>query len=269
MLASRVTEDPRPPHLLHGSVSRALSDVLMKAMARRPVDRYADVDAFLDALLDTANVGPVALPRRRAAEVRLVSGASTAWPPVGPVLSLAQLEDLGLSQLDLAQVPDAEVVSITDEDEAPEPDSLPFEDVTQAADFSSMKPLLDAGQAPRPPAAASRPEGDDQTAPLFVPPHLSTQQTTPALNPVFGHETTDPTAAPLPPEDRTNPAGASKPKSPARTTVPDRGPVFPAQRPEAPLRAAPPEPERPVGVWAVVAFVALGVGAAIAWAVTR
>jgi eukaryotic-like serine/threonine-protein kinase len=264
MLASRVTEDPRPPHLLHASATRPVSDVLLKAMARKPAERFADVDAFLDALLDAASVGPVALPRRRAAEVRLVSGAATAWPPVGPVLSIAQLEDLGLSQQELAQVPDADVVSITDEDE--EPVSIPPEDVTQAADFSSMKPLLDAGQTTLPPPAPPKADADDKTVPLVVPAHLtSNQQTTPALEPVFGQERTDPTATPLPPEERTRPARSRN----ARATVPDRGPVLPPLRGEVAAGVKPNDTARPAGVWLLVALFALGVGAAIAWAVTR
>ncbi|MDX2015123.1 MAG: protein kinase [Myxococcaceae bacterium] len=265
MIASRVTEDPRPPHLLHTSVPRPVSDVLMKAMARKPAERFPDVDAFLDALIDVAQVGPVGLPRRRAAEMKLVSGKAAAWPPVGPVLSIAQLEDLGLSQQDLSQVPDADVVSITDED----PVSLSPEEVTQAADFAAVRPLLDASQTTLPPVRAQREE--DRTVPLVVPRHLTeNQQTTPALKPVFARETTDPTGTPLPTDDLTRPPSAPRARSASRPTAPERGAPAADERTVA-ARASPAVggPPRPMTLWAFVAVLALGVGAAIAWVVTR
>ena len=265
MIASRVTEDPRPPHLLHSAVPRAVSDVLMRAMARKPADRFADVDAFLDALIDVSRAGPIGLPRRRAAEMKLVSGKVSAWPPVGPVLSIAQLEDLGLSQQELSQVPDADVVSITDED----PASLPPEEPTQAVDFAAPRPELDRSQTTLPPARSS--QDDDRTVPLLVPQHLrENQRTTPALKPVFGQETTDPTATPLPSNDLTRPVGPSRGKGAARPTSSER--TGPSPFPDVhtvPARAVPSTKARPVGLWATVAVLALVVGAALAWALTR
>ncbi|MBL8919640.1 MAG: serine/threonine protein kinase [Myxococcaceae bacterium] len=167
MLASRVTEDPRPPHLLHSQITRPMSDVLLKAMNRRPAERYPDVDAFLDALIDAANVGPVGLPRRKAAELKLVSGKVPAWPPVAPVLSPLQLEELGLSSDDLSQVPDADVVSITDP-EANSPGSTQPEEETQAAKLGDVKLALD--------------EMSDRTLdPEVVAAGAANQTTTPAL----------------------------------------------------------------------------------------
>jgi len=43
---------PRPPHKVDPRVPRALSDVLMKGLARRPRDRYPTAAAFADALRD-------------------------------------------------------------------------------------------------------------------------------------------------------------------------------------------------------------------------
>lgn len=162
MLSSRVTEDPRAPHLLSSQISRAVSDVLMKAMSRKAADRFDDVDAFLDALIDAASVGPVGLPRRKPAELKLVSGRVQAWPRVAPVLSTAQLEELGLSMQDLSQVPDADVVSITD------PGARGADDVTQASSLPDLKGAFEE----RPPLPSS------------------TQTTTPALKRV--RERSDP-----------------------------------------------------------------------------
>lgn len=146
MLASRVTEEPRPPHLLHSQITRPLSDVLLKAMSRKPEQRFTDVDAFLDALIDAANLGPVGLPRRRPAELKLASGTSPVGPRVAPVLSAAQLEELGLSVQELSQVPDADVVSITDAEGL---DTSAAEDVTQAAALKDVERALKSPEPTR------------------------------------------------------------------------------------------------------------------------
>jgi serine/threonine protein kinase len=112
MLASRVTQAPTPPSVLNPNITADVSDVLMRAMEREPSERFADVDAFLDALIDAARVGPVGLPRRRLAELKLVKGSKPDGVQIAEVLSLAQLENMGLSSADLSQVPDAEVVSL-------------------------------------------------------------------------------------------------------------------------------------------------------------
>jgi serine/threonine protein kinase len=233
MLASRVTEDPRAPHLLHSSVTKAVSDVLMTAMSRKAQERFADVDAFLDGLIDAAQVGPVGLPRRRAAELKLVSGKASAWPPVGPVLSIAQLEDLGLSQQDLSQVPDADVVSITDPDQA----APPSDDVTQAADLGALKLALA-------PSAAKTLDKEDRTLPL-IPTGATNQTTTPALKRVPFRDSTDPTAAPLGDDDRTRAAAPRRPSAPAQRA------------------------DTPMALWLALAAAALTIGAFIAWLVTR
>ncbi len=240
MLASRVTEDPRPPHLLHSQITRPVSDVLLKAMSRKPDQRYADVDAFLDALIDAANVGPVGLPRRKPAELKLVSGKSPAWPPVAPVLSNAQLEDLGLSMQELSQVPDADVVSITD----PEGRLQHPEDVTQATPMGELGAALEEISNPRATANLETPPNRerDRTVPIST---AALQTTTPALKRVVNFkDNTDPTASSL---------------SEERTVLAPKRPV-----------ARPPAAEkRPVGLWAVLLGGALTLGALVAWLVTR
>ena len=229
MLASRVTEDPRPPYLLNSQIPRAVSDVLMKAMSRKAVDRFSDVDAFLDALIDAANVGPVGLPRRRPAELKLVSGRAPVWPPVAPVLSTAQLEELGLSMQDLSQVPDADVVSITN----PEAQGhQQLEDVTQATSMIDLQGTLEERSNPTPK------RDPDRTLP---PAASSLQQTTPALKRVVSV------------------------KEPSAKDVNDERTVLGPRR--ASSRATP--TSSPVGIWAVLLAAALGLGALAAWLVTR
>lgn len=251
MLASRVSEDPRPPHLLSSQISRPVSDVLMKAMSRKPADRQPDVDAFLDALIDAAAVGPVGLPRRRPAELKLVSGKAPAWPPVAPVLSTAQLEDLGLSMQELAQVPDADVVSLTDPGGKPLP-----EDPTQATAMPSLRLALGDSQQPLPVTAEGRQIGGE-TVPLK---ESSFQQTVPALDRVpDAVETTDPHAQ-LQKLQHERTVVSQRARA-HETTTPDRLRV----------RAATPEEDepRPLWVWFVVLGLAVLLGAGVAWLVTR
>ncbi len=203
----------------------------MKAMSRKAVDRFADVDAFLDALIDAASVGPVGLPRRKPVEFKLVSGRAPVWPLVAPVLSSAQLEELGLSMQDLSQVPDADVVSISD----PEPSGHQrAEDVTQATAMADLKGTLDESSNP---TSTRDPE---RTLPPAAP---SLQQTTPALKRVGS--VMEPHA--------TGPRELN-----ARTVLTPR---------RASGRAAP--TTSPVVVWPVLLATALGLGALAAWLATR
>lgn len=234
MLASRVTEDPRPPHLLNSQIPRGVSDVLMKAMSRKVGDRFADVDAFLDALIDAASIGPVGLPRRKPAELKLVSGRAPAWPPVAPVLSNAQLEELGLSMQDLSQVPDAEVVSITDPEAR---GHHHVEEVTQATSVADLRGTLDEVSNPTPKRDPER---------TLPPSPSSLQQTTPALKRVVSFE------------DQTDPKAKGARRDDERTVLAPR---------RASSRATP--TTSPMGVWAVLLAVALGLGALAAWLVTR
>ncbi len=245
MLASRVTEDPRPPHLLSSQIAKPVSDVLMRAMSRKPADRQDDVDAFLDTLIDAAAVGPVGLPRRKPAELKLVSGKAPAWPPVAPVLTTAQLEDLGLSMQELSQVPDADVVSVTDSGRAPPPDEK-----TQATNLPDLQAALGAS-APSLPITKEH-VAPEQTAPLRS---SEMQQTVPALERVpERNESTDPRGVA---EERTK---IARTRSGDATQL-DRA------RPSS--KASRPPPDRPLWVWVVVLSVAVSLGATVAWLITQ
>lgn len=248
MLASRVTEDPRPPHLLSSQISKPVSDVLVRAMSRKPADRQEDVDAFLDALIDAAAIGPVGLPRRKPAELKLVSGKAPAWPPVAPVLTTAQLEDLGLSMQELSQVPDADVVSITDSGRTSRPD-----DPTQATDLPELKLAL-GESVPSLPVTSENP-APELTAPVRA---SELQQTVPALERVPElSEVTDPRRR-GDEEERTKIAARTRSTD---TTHPDR---------PRPSRPAAPTPEpRPLWVWVVVLTAAVALGASAAWLITQ
>jgi serine/threonine-protein kinase len=53
LLAAIASVPPTPPHVLNPRVPRALSDIAMKLLEKRPEDRYADTEALLQALWRT------------------------------------------------------------------------------------------------------------------------------------------------------------------------------------------------------------------------
>ena len=71
ILAKVRSETPTPVHLLRPTVSVAVSDVLAKALAKQPADRYPTAAAFRDALT-TAATDPVRAPRATRAPSRTV-----------------------------------------------------------------------------------------------------------------------------------------------------------------------------------------------------
>lgn len=128
-------------------------------------------------------------------------------------------------------MPDADVVSITDP-EANGPSSTQPEEETQAAKLVDVKQALD--------------EVSDRT----LDPELASaaaatamQTTTPALKRVRD----------------TAPSG--------QRALSDEKTVLAPRRPAS--RAPAPPPARPVGVWVVLLTTALGLGALVAWLVTR
>ncbi|MBZ4419050.1 serine/threonine-protein kinase [Myxococcus sp. RHSTA-1-4] len=54
LMAAIVTRVPAAPHVLNPKVPRALSDIAMRLLAKRPEERYPDVSALLQALWEAA-----------------------------------------------------------------------------------------------------------------------------------------------------------------------------------------------------------------------
>lgn len=72
---------PLPPHVVDARVPKALSEVLMRAIARRPEERFQSAREFRDALLEAAPQAPV----REAAPAREPAPAPTPVPTLTPV----------------------------------------------------------------------------------------------------------------------------------------------------------------------------------------
>jgi serine/threonine-protein kinase len=73
MLQQHLQDEPEPPHVANPRVSESVSRVLLKALSKRPSERQASVEAFIEELLQAGQVGPVTLPRRETAEAMLAN----------------------------------------------------------------------------------------------------------------------------------------------------------------------------------------------------
>ncbi|MDP1921348.1 MAG: protein kinase [Myxococcales bacterium] len=73
MLLQHLHDAPEPPHLANDKVPEAVSMVLLKALSKKAADRQPTVEAFVEALVTAANVGPVKLPARETAEAMLAA----------------------------------------------------------------------------------------------------------------------------------------------------------------------------------------------------
>jgi serine/threonine protein kinase len=89
MLLQHLNEVPQPAHLGNPKVPEAVSQVLLKAMAKKASDRQPTVEAFVEQLLSAAKAGPVTLPRRETAEAML---AAVVRPSPVPTKSSDQVE---------------------------------------------------------------------------------------------------------------------------------------------------------------------------------
>ncbi|MDX2012340.1 MAG: protein kinase [Myxococcaceae bacterium] len=73
MLLQHLNEVPQPAHVGNPKVPEAVSQVLLRAMAKKATDRQPSVEAFVEQLLGAAKAGPVTLPRRETAEAMLAA----------------------------------------------------------------------------------------------------------------------------------------------------------------------------------------------------
>lgn len=72
-LTQHLHEAPEPAHVGNPRVPEAVSKVLLKAMAKKPQERFPSVEDFVQDLLAAAKVTTVPLPRRETAEAMLAS----------------------------------------------------------------------------------------------------------------------------------------------------------------------------------------------------
>jgi tetratricopeptide (TPR) repeat protein/TolB-like protein len=87
IVARKAAEAARPLRTVRDTVPPALDQVVLKAIARVPADRYPTVEAFAEALARSSH-GPMAVPHRRRA--RILAGAGLSLAVAAP-LALALL----------------------------------------------------------------------------------------------------------------------------------------------------------------------------------
>jgi predicted Ser/Thr protein kinase len=172
MLLQHLNDLPEPPHLGNAAVPQAVSDVLLKAMNKKPHERHAGVEAFVEALVQAANLGPIQLPRRETAEAML---AAVMPAPVAvkseaqrdEVAEVVSADTLSLPTPDPMPAPAprplqktvAELARVPSNAAAPKPaDTLPGDDDAGAVKANLATELIPAwDEAARAPAHAARP----------------------------------------------------------------------------------------------------------------
>lgn len=141
LLPAIETVTPRAPYVVNPKVPRALGDIALRLLAKRPEDRYANTEALLQALWDVAKekrqpAWKVSLDRppegadAEAPRVRMVPDASTSSRPVRPRESsgVAQVLPLNPEPRD----PPGASASEGSPAEASEPPAAPTVDVPAA-----------------------------------------------------------------------------------------------------------------------------------------
>ncbi|WP_237078247.1 serine/threonine protein kinase [Myxococcus xanthus] len=154
LLPAIETVTPRAPHVVNPKVPRALGDIALRLLAKRPEDRYANTEALLQALWDVAKekrqpAWKVSLDRppegadAEAPRVRMVPDASTSSRPVRSRESSGVAPVLPLNP----EPREAPVASASAPAAASEPPAAPSVDAPAAQAPAAEPP---APSAPRP-----------------------------------------------------------------------------------------------------------------------
>ena|GEM_PF-762994 len=152
LLPAIETVTPRPPHVVNPKVPRALGDIALRLLAKRPEDRYASAESLLQALWDVAKEKrqpawrvsldrpPEATADVEAPRVRMVPDASLSASEPRP------REEAGIAPVLPLNPEPREVVA------APEAPSTDVPGGTEAAG-APPAPTAEAPAAPAPPRA--------------------------------------------------------------------------------------------------------------------
>lgn len=97
MLLQHLHDVPEPAHHSNADVPEAVSQVLLKAMRKKPQERQPTVQAFVEELLAAARVRDVPLPRRETAEAMLAAVKLPARQEQTEVAEVISPETLSLS----------------------------------------------------------------------------------------------------------------------------------------------------------------------------
>ncbi|WP_368738121.1 serine/threonine protein kinase [Myxococcus sp. AM009] len=154
LLPAIETVTPRAPHVVNPKVPRALGDIALRLLAKRPEDRYANTEALLQALWDVAKekrqpAWKVSLDRppegadAEAPRVRMVPDAATSSRPVRPRESPGGAPVLPLNP----ELREAPVTSASAPAAASEPPAAP---AVEAPSVETPSVETPAPRAPRP-----------------------------------------------------------------------------------------------------------------------
>jgi len=96
IVAKVLAERPTPPHTVRDTVSPALEQAVLTALAKLPADRFASAKEFAEALEAQGASSAVIAARRGASTMRDARGAG-AWRLAAAVLALVSLGALGFA----------------------------------------------------------------------------------------------------------------------------------------------------------------------------
>ncbi|MBI3200808.1 MAG: serine/threonine protein kinase [Myxococcales bacterium] len=232
VIASITADTPPPPHELRPEMSRALSDAILRALAKDPAQRYSSVTEFAEAIQPF--------------------GVAGSWAP--PALTASQ------PRISFPELPRISADAITLLDSTPGRDSLPDLGESQAPVAASSRPALEPAGAKRVAplllaAAAvalvgvgvalgwSSRKPSEASAPAAAPPAPSAPAALHAPTTEPARPTVEPAAPPSP--ALSSSARASKPRVAGAGPVPSAAPSAPSAKPSA-APASPKSTENPL-----------------------
>lgn len=225
LLPAIETVTPRAPYVVNPKVPRALGDIALRLLAKRPEDRYANTEALLQALWDVAKekrqpAWKVSLDRppegadAEAPRVRMVPDASTSSRPVRP------RESSGVAQVLPLNPEPREAPGASASESAPvaasEPPAAPMVDAPAADAPAAEAPV------PRAPPPSRRAAAGLGVAALVVVGLLAFGVSRLVL-PTAG----DPAPAPSLPIEKGSPAVTSRSSNPSEMPLPEAVPPSP------------------------------------------
>jgi predicted Ser/Thr protein kinase len=225
-----VAEEPAPPHRLNSTLTQQISNVLRKALAKKPDARYPNCQKFVDALEAACNATKGWQPLARGGSLSLPTAVEARRPARVDNLALAgtteETKTRAGRKVGVLPVLFAVLVAV----------ALVGLIAWQAAPWitdSGPKPVATEAQPPAPQSQSTAP-------PVGTPPDVAPSASPPPP------ELEEKRPSPMPPAPKTTPetteAGGDAGDagtSPQRSTTPERGPI-----PEPPPR---PRPTQDVG----------------------
>jgi len=233
-----VAEEPVPPHRLNSTLSQQISNVLRKALAKKPDARYPNCQKFVDALEAACNAAKGWQPLARGGSLTLPTAVEARRPSrLDNIVTEGTTEEtktrasrkVGVLPVFFAILMAVALVGLIAWQAAPWiTDSGPKPAATEAQRSTPQS---------APPTVSTAPAG---TAPSGTPPDVAPSASPPPP------ELEEKRPSPMPPAPTASPdaseAGGDAGTSPQRTTAPERSPIPeppPHQRPTQDVAASP------------------------------